>query len=175
MDAPVLIVPGLGDSGPDHWQTLWEKTLSGCARVTQRDWDHPDRGEWVANLDAAVADCSRAPVLVGHSLGCLTAAHWAVLHRRPIRGALLVAPTDADRHDASLASRSFRPIPMSPLPFPSILVASSDDPYISLERAREFAQAWGSRFVDIGAAGHVNAAAGFGPWPAGKELLQELR
>jgi serine hydrolase len=174
MTTPALVLPGLGSSGPEHWQTLWEARSPGFRRVVQRDWDHPDRTEWVAALDAAVAGSSELPVLVCHSLGCLTAVHWAAAHARPIRAALLVAPADADRPDASMESRSFRPVPTQKLPFPSIVVASSDDPYVSPGRAQAFARAWGSRFVDIGPAGHINAASGFGPWSQGEKLLDEL-
>ena len=104
----------------------------------------------------------------------MTAAHWASPDDRRVAGALLVAPTDPESPTASEFSRSFRPAPMRRLPFPSILVASATDPYLSLERARQFANAWGSRFVEIGDAGHVNAAAGFGPWPLAQELVAEL-
>ncbi|HMF08380.1 MAG TPA: alpha/beta fold hydrolase [Thermoanaerobaculia bacterium] len=175
MDAPVLVLPGLGNSGPEHWQTIWERANPGFVRVLQRDWERPERDVWVAALEAAVTPCRWPPVLVCHSLGCLTAVHWAGEYEHPVSGALLVAPPDADRPDASLASRSFRPIPRAPLLFPSILVASSNDPYVSLERSRELARAWASRLVDIGPAGHINAAAGYGAWPEGGRLLSELR
>lgn len=114
-------------------------------------------------------------MLVAHSLGCLTAAIWA--GTRPsteIRGALLVAPSDVDRPDCPDAIRNFRPVPTRALPFESVLVASSSDPYLSLERSRELARAWRSRWVGVGAAGHVNADAGFGPWPQGLALVEEL-
>lgn len=186
MSTPILILPGLFDSGPGHWQTILEQKVPGARRVVQKDWAKPDRRDWVDALDRAVRACAEPPVLVGHSLGCVTAALWAgseperagrvrgALLVAPVRGALLVAPSDVDREDAPPEIRGFRPMPAAPLPFPSVLVSSSTDPFLSVARARELADAWGSRLVDAGAAGHVNAASGFGPWPAGEALVREL-
>jgi predicted alpha/beta hydrolase family esterase len=174
MATSVLIVPGFGDSGPDHWQSLWEETHPDYRRVMQRDWFQPERDEWVAALDAAVAQAEHPVVLVAHSLGCLAVAYWAEQHQRPIQGALLVAPPDADDPDFAADDGGFAPVPLSPLPFASIVVASADDPYCSLERASSFARAWGSLCVSVGASGHINTAAGFGPWPFGEELLAAL-
>jgi len=174
MKVPVLILPGWLNSGPQHWQSLWERDHPEYRRVQQKNWDLPKRKDWVATLDAAVAVCSARPVLVAHSLGCATIAHWAASHSRPVHGALLVAPTDLARAEAPEALHDFRPIPMNKLPFPSILVAGSNDPWLTMERAREFATAWGSRFENAGPAGHINADSGFGPWPIGEMLLGEL-
>lgn len=174
---PVVIVPGLGNSGPQHWQRLWQAELGEQARaVEQADWDRPDFADWLARLDAAIASCPAAPVLVAHSLCCSLVAHWAQRYQRPIAGALLVAPADVDSDTHTPPeTRAFRPMPLAPLPFPSVVVASSDDPYVARERAAIFAAHWGSRLVNIGAAGHINTAAGFGPWPLGRLLLEELR
>ncbi len=175
MAASVLVIPGLLGSGPDHWQTRLEGEFPTARRVEQKDWARPDRSEWVATLDRAIRECAEAPILVAHSLGCVTAAAWA--SDRPqgfVRGALLVAPSDVERADAPEAIRGFSPIPMMRLPFPSVLVASSDDPFLTVARSRELAVAWGSRWLDIGPAGHVNAASGFGPWPAGEALVRQL-
>lgn len=177
MPVPILVLPGLFDSGPGHWQTILEENLPGAIRVDQRDWANPDREEWVANLGRAIRLCPEPPVLVAHSLGCVTAALWAGSEPEAaarVRGALLVAPSDVDRDDAPPEIRGFRPMPLEPLPFPSILVSSSTDPFLSVARASELAEAWGSRLVDVGAAGHVNAASGFGAWPAGEALVREL-
>lgn len=174
MATSVLMVPGFSGSGPEHWQSRWERAHPEYRRVMQRDWDRPNRDEWVGALDAAVARAEHPVVLVAHSLGCLTVAHWAAQHQHPIRGALLVAPPDADDPDFAVDDGGFAPVPLAPLPFASIVVASADDPYISLERAAYFARAWGSLCVSIGASGHINTAAGFGPWPFGEELLAAL-
>ena len=176
MAPPILILPGLFDSGPGHWQTLFEEKLPGARRVMQRDWEAPEPGEWVEALDREIRRSDEAPVLVAHSLGSIAAVRWTVSARKdaPVRGALLVAPADVDRADAPTAIRGFRPVPLTRLPFPTIVVCSTDDPFLAADRGREFARAWGSRIVEIGAAGHINAASGFGPWPRGESLVRSL-
>jgi len=174
-DAPrVLVLPGYQSSGPEHWQSLWEARHPAYRRVAQRDWEYPRRDEWVAALHDVVASAASPVVFVAHSLGCHAVVQWAARHVHPVAGALLVAPSDVERLDALSDARTFGPIPMTRLPFPSILVASTDDPFADLERAERWAAAWGSRLVCLGAAGHINAAAGYGPWPEGEALLAEL-
>jgi predicted alpha/beta hydrolase family esterase len=173
--APVLILPGYADSGPDHWQSHWERADRACRRVSQQDWLEPQLEDWLEALDRSVTACAAPPVLAAHSLGCALVAHWAGRTRAPARGALLVAPADVDsplRTDGVV--RNFSPIPLVRLPFPSIVVASTDDPFVSIDRASEFAAAWGSRLVILERAGHINTDAGFGPWPEGRDLLAEL-
>jgi len=170
----VLILPGLYDSGPDHWQSHWERTLPDVARVTQRDWETPDRDEWVATLERAVAEHGPNVVLVGHSTGCALIAFWAASTSRSVRGALIVAPSDTEAASYPKGPTGWTPMPMARLPFPSIVVASTDDEYATIERARRFADAWSSIFVNIGPAGHINSASGLGEWPLGRELLEEL-
>ncbi|WP_226948647.1 RBBP9/YdeN family alpha/beta hydrolase [Rhizorhabdus wittichii] len=159
-----LIVPGLDNSGPDHWQTLWEEKRDDCRRVDLGCWSEPDRRIWTERLDAALAMTDGPLVLVAHSLGCLTIAWWALgaPHERlaRVRGALLVAPPDVDAADAHPLVRRFAPAPAAALPFPSILVASRDDRYAAFDRLETLARAWGSRFVDAGHAGHINARVG---------------
>jgi predicted alpha/beta hydrolase family esterase len=170
-----LILPGLGGSGPQHWQSLWERRF-GYARVDQRDWDAPEREEWVRSLDAAVCSSDGPVVLVAHSLACALVAHWAAATGgRTARAALLVAPADIDGLAGSLPPvASFAPVPAQPLPFASIVVASEDDPYVRIERARAFAAQWKSEFVSIGARGHINAASGLDDWPQGHAMLASL-
>jgi len=172
----ILTVPGLGGSGPAHWQSRWEAIDSRCMRVTQRDWQRPERDEWCATLERAVIACAGPVLLVAHSLGCLCVAHWARSGSTDaVRAALLVAPADAESPMRTPDEvRSFAPIPRQRLPFASVLVASSDDPYASIECARELGQAWGGRVVELGAAGHINAESKLGDWPAGRALLTEL-
>lgn len=170
----VLIVPGWGNSGPDHWQSLWEEAGPDRVRVRQDDWDRPDLDRWVAALDAAVAACPGPPVLVAHSLGCTTVAHWAArTPTAPVRAALLVAPPDVDRVEQP-ELLGFRPVPRAPLPFPALVVGSRNDPWTTGARAAEFAAAWGCGFTDAGEAGHLNSEAGYGPWPEGERLLAAL-
>ena len=185
---PILILPGINDSGPAHWQSLWEASIPGARRVLQDDWDNPDCAAWVAALARAVkeAPCEEregdraGAVLVAHSLGCLLVAHAAAGPSREalahnVRGALLVAPPDPDAisFPADIA-RGFDPLPLAPLPFPSVLVASRDDPYADFAFARRVAGAWGSELVDAGARGHLNAESGLGDWPEGRRLLAGL-
>jgi len=179
-EADIIIVPGWSGSGSDHWQTRWEKNLKTARRVEQADWIRPDRDQWVARIVEAVAQSVRPVVLVAHSLGAMAVAHaGAKLARLPAPpvGAFLVAPADVDNADrwpitqgetfgASDESAS-APAPMTPLPFPSILIASSNDPYCSLDRARELGKAWGSAIIESGELGHINVASGHGPWPDG--------
>ncbi len=172
---PVLILPGYADSGPDHWQSHWERADPACRRVVQDDWLEPRRDDWLATLERYAAECVAPPVLVAHSLACALVAHWAARPGSAAKGALLVTPADVDSPLRTPEEvRSFSPIPLVRLPFPSIVVASTDDPFASLERATAFATAWGSRLVTLERAGHVNADAGFGPWPEGRRLLAEL-
>jgi len=174
---PILIVPGYTNSGPGHWQSLWEAAMPTARRVQMPSWEHPRRIEWAAALDEAIAragDTGETPLLVAHSLGCLAVVHWALDGGQPVHGALLVAPPDVERPDTLEILRDFAPIPRFGLPFPSRVVASSDDPYVSIDRARAFAEAWGSDFTDLGPRGHVNTASGFGEWPRGEALLADL-
>lgn len=174
----VLTVPGLNGSGPSHWQTLWEQGRHDTARVELGMWATPHRNAWVTKLDQAIRQAQAPVVLVAHSLGCLAVAWWAELSGQPygwpVAGALLVAPADVDRADAPSELKAFRPSPLKPLPFPSILVASTDDPWIGIDHAHNLAVAWGSHFVDAGAQGHLNASSGIGWWDEGEALLERV-
>jgi hypothetical protein len=174
-DPPILIVPGLYNSGPDHWQSHWERALPSAERVDQVDWERPTLGDWTISLAEAVRSRPGA-ILVAHSLGCALVCHLAqVTGGRGVRGALLVAPADVNREGpAGRLLIGFSPIPRPRLPFPTLVVASRDDPYVAIERAEAFARGWGSRFVDLGRAGHINVDSGHGAWPRGRVLLNEL-
>lgn len=173
MTTPILILPGINDSGPTHWQTRWEQRLPQARRVVERDWDRPDRAEWVAALERAVGEAPGA-ILVAHSLGCLQVAHWAAAGGGGVRAALLVAPPDPDAPGFPGEVTGFSPLPMSPLPFPSVLVASTNDPYGTFSFAANCARAWRCRLIDAGALGHINAQSGLGDWPEGLRVLEEL-
>jgi predicted alpha/beta hydrolase family esterase len=170
-----LVLPGLYDSGPGHWQSQWEALHLGFVRVVQEDWIAPRIGDWVETLDRAIARTTDAPVLVAHSAACALVAHWAARTERRVKGALLVAPADPEAASFPAGPSGFAPLPIARLAFPSIVVASRDDPYVSIARARRFAQSWGSRFVDAGEAGHLNSDSGLRAWPSGFALLRELR
>jgi len=171
-----LVLPGLGGSGPEHWQTRWEACEPACARVQQRDWERPALVEWLRAVDEAIEAIDAPVVLVAHSLGCVLVAHGA---RRSawsrVVGALLVAPADVDSETRTPPeTRCFAPVPQAALPFPATVVASQNDPYVDLERARAFALRWGADFVDAGALGHINASSGLGEWADGRRLLTAL-
>ncbi|MCG3782868.1 RBBP9/YdeN family alpha/beta hydrolase [Delftia acidovorans] len=167
----IIIVPGWRNSGPDHWQSLWAQQLPHAERVEQDDWLVPHRDPWVAALEQLVLSRPEPVVLAAHSLGCITAAHLGPEASARVRGALLVAPADPERR-AQLAD--FAPVPYAPLPYRSVLVASSNDPYCPIRRAGAYARAWGSEFVRLQNAGHINVESGFGDWPLGLALLQSL-
>lgn len=171
----ILTLPGWGGSGPAHWQSLWERDDPAIWRVEQDDWENPDLEPWLARLEETVGRDGRPVVLVAHSLACALVAHWAAGAAGRCAGALLVAPADVDSPDHTpFTVRMFSPLPTTPLPFPSIVVGSEDDLFMDLPRARQLAEAWGSRFVNAGAAGHINADSGYGAWPQGKALLESL-
>lgn len=172
----ILTIPGLGGSGPGHWQTYWDEHRPGCKRVHQGNWNIPDYEEWMDGLHNAITACDEPPILVAHSLSCALVAHWAVEHPDiPVHGALLVAPADVDSEEHTPPETwVFSPIPMMALPFPSTVVASSNDPYVSLQRAQVFATAWGASFVNIGPHGHINADAHLKDWDEGWAFLEEL-
>jgi len=171
----VLLLPGWQNSGPEHWQSLWEAN-HGYTRVEQHDWLRPLRGDWITRLEEVVLDQPEPVVLVAHSLGCLLVAAWAACsrHTHRVKGALLVAPGDAEVEALRPVLTSWAPIALQRLPFDSVLVGSRNDPYCAEVRARAFAQAWGAEYVDAGHQGHLNAESGLGLWPTGHALLTAL-
>lgn len=169
----VFTLPGYLNSGPAHWQSRWEATHPGVARVVQDDWDAPDRATWVGRLDETIENGATI-MLACHSMGCLLAAHWAHRTGRSVAGALLVAVPDPDGPEFPPSATGFSPLPDRPLPFPAIVVASADDPYATMDFSRRIATTWGSRLVEIGARGHINGESGLGDWPEGWGLLEEL-
>ena len=171
----VLLLPGWQDSGPDHWQSRWER-LYGDRRVQQHDWLRPLRGDWSAQLEQAVLAAEAPILLAAHSLGCILVAAWAAHSRNTgrVRGALLVAPGDVEREELRELIPGWAPIVRRRLPFAATLIAASDDPYCDAARSRRMAADWGSRFIDAGARGHLNAESGLGDWPEGRALLDDL-
>lgn len=174
-EADILIVPGYTNSGPDHWQSRWENKLSTARRVEQAEWAKPVREDWVDRLAEAVNSCTRPAVLVAHSLGVPTVIHAIPKFERKVAGAFFVAPPEV----ANPAIRpkhlmTFGPYPRDPLPFPSVTIASRNDPFGSFEHADDIAAAWGSMFLDAGEAGHINAESGHGPWPEGSMVFAQF-
>jgi uncharacterized protein len=176
-DVDILMIPGWSGSGPDHWQSRWERSLKTARRVEQADWLSPGRDAWVVSIHGAIAECQRPVLIIAHSLGVIATAHALASNASgAVVGAILVAPADIENaQDWPMTQGQrlapdhggFAPVLMTPLPCPSRLIASTSDPYCTLIRAQAFAAAWGAVFVDAGDAGHINVASGHGPWPDG--------
>jgi uncharacterized protein len=170
-----FIIPGLGNSDENHWQTHFENSGENFIRINQKSWDEPACEDWILNIENSISAYEPSEVvLVAHSLGCTAVAHWARRFQKYIKGALLVAPSDIENPVYTFPMNGFTPIPLEKLPFKSIVVASSNDIWVSEERALFFANAWGSEFICIGEAGHINVAGGYGEWFAGLELLKQF-
>lgn len=167
----IVIVPGWRDSGSGHWQSLWAERYANTVRVQQDNWLTPARMPWVETLSRTILAQPGPVVVVAHSLGCITTTHLLPEVEARISGALLVAPADPERR-AVLAD--FAPVPSRKLPYRSILVASSNDPYCPIRLAGAYARSWGSEFVRVPDAGHINVESGHGEWPLGVALLQSL-
>ncbi|MGP9826624.1 RBBP9/YdeN family alpha/beta hydrolase [Ectopseudomonas khazarica] len=174
-----LILPGWQGSSAEHWQSHWQRSLPNSTRVEQQDWASPQRTDWVAELNRAVAADPRPAILIAHSLGCVTVAHWAQqapleLLRR-VRGALLVAPADVERPGCPEPLQNFAPLPRDLLPFPSQLIGSDNDPAASASRAVEMARHWGSDAVVLSGVGHINVKSGHHHWEQGFAHLYRLQ
>ena len=165
-----IVLPGIYDSGPAHWQTLCEQDPS-FVRFQPADWDVPTRADWVAALEVAVVAAPEPPVLVAHSLACLLVPIWAAQSSSPVAGAMIVAPVDPAAGAFPEAAADFATFPREPLPFPSLVVGSLDDHYADVEYAQGFAADLGAEFLVAGALGHINADSGLDDWPQGRDLL----
>jgi uncharacterized protein len=179
MSTTVLILPGLYNSGEGHWQTIWEHKLPNAKRVQQKNWDSPDRNDWVATLDAALAAATGPVVFAAHSLGCALTAWWSATgnvaaHGSKVKGALLVAPPDVERKDFPAFVTGFSPMPRVRLPFPAIVAASSNDPWCALGKARGWAEDWGAQWRELGERGHINTESGLGDWAQARAWLESL-
>ncbi|MGE0230928.1 MAG: RBBP9/YdeN family alpha/beta hydrolase [Flavobacteriaceae bacterium] len=178
-EAEILILPGIGGgrSSPDYWYWRWRERMETARLVEQEEWEFPDPASWVASLHGQIAAAKKPVVLVGHSAGALTIAR-AFCNARVggnVVGALIVAPADPHGGEAlAPALKAFQPTPTGPLPFPSILIASRDDPYCDFETAADMALDWGSELADAGNAGHINIDSGHGPWPEGMMMFARL-
>jgi uncharacterized protein len=174
-DADILIIPGLGGSSPEHWQSRWEKGLKTARRVEQDDWDRPDRGAWRTRIKGAIEAAERPVILVAHSLGVLSALEAGSESRVGVAGAFLVAPPDAeDESRRPPGVSAFAPLPSAPLGYPAFLIASRNDPFMAFGRAEALAEIWKSKLIDAGPSGHLNVASGHGPWPEGLLLFSRL-
>ena len=183
MRHTTLVVPGFHGSGPAHWQTWFESQVAGARRVRRIAWDEPVLARWAGAVRQEIDAAHGAVWLVAHSFGCLATVVAAAERAEEVAGALLVAPADPrrfsplgvrDEFDGTDGETLVPWLPATPLGFPSIVVASSDDPWVKASNAAEWAERWGSQFVNVGRQGHINAESGQGPWPAGLALYHSL-
>ena len=163
----IIIVPGMGNSGPGHWQSIWQDRHSEFQRVEQNDWDEPVLIEWIVNLEDHLNSVDGDKIIVAHSLGCIISVE-VTSGRDDIAAAMLVAPADLEAMDEPGY------VPIKQLDFPSVVVASENDPWVTIDRAQTMASAWDSEFVNIGDAGHINAESGIGEWPEGWQIFENL-
>lgn len=163
-----FIVPWLGNSGPEHWQSFFENSATNFQRINQQEWDPPDCSNWIETIDKAIAGYDLTNIiLIGLSLGCTAIPHWAKLYNKTIKGAFLVAPSDIENPVYTFPATGFAPIPLNKMNFKTTVVVSENDPWVSIQRAKYFTEKWGSELVNIGDAGHINAASGYGKWNDG--------
>lgn len=168
MRFELVLVPGLYDSGPDHWQSCWQRRFPVWRRVSQRNWNVADIDLWIDAIRRTLSQCQRPAVLIGHSLGALSSCALLENELPSVAGLMLVAPAEPAKFELEDRVHSRK------LPVPSVVVASHNDPLMRFDRAEYWASAWGSRLVDLGEAGHINAEAGFGCWPYGLSILDEF-
>ena len=168
-----LVIPGYLGSGEGHWQTIWESLYPlQLTRAEQQSWDQPDKISWADAIDKYVQKATLPVILVAHSLGCIAAVQWAGQYPcNKIAGAFLVAPADAEQSLNPLVN-AFAPVPIGELPFRSLVVASSNDPFAAIHRQKKYADHWGSTFICVGDKGHINITAGIGAWKEGLDLLR---
>lgn len=167
-EADIVIIPGLGGSGPEHWQTRWQARLPNARRAEQSDWDNANRSDWVGRIVDTINGCERPVVAVAHSLGVIALAHAATKGLPLMAGAFLVAPpSETVIRELTSVDSAFAPPPTHPLIFPTLLVGSRNDPYSSFDETAALAEFWGATLIDAGNAGHINADSGHGPWPEG--------
>ncbi|MFD0918082.1 RBBP9/YdeN family alpha/beta hydrolase [Pseudahrensia aquimaris] len=178
-DADILTIPGYTNSTPDHWLSRWERQFKTASRVEQADWHKPVLEDWTANVIAAVERAERPVIAIGHSLGVQTlvqaVSQMSEQQASRIKGAYLTAPPDVE--NAAIRPKhlmTFGPYPREPLPFPSVVVASQNDPWCAQPVAQDMAASWGSLFIDAGENGHLNTESGHGPWPEGLLVFAEF-
>ena len=172
MQNTLLILAGIGNSGPEHWQSRWQDELPSVDKLDHSEWDAPDRIVWEHELEEKLAAMQRPVVLVAHSLACLLVAHWAQQStKKLVAAAFLVSVPNPNEPEFPAKAKNFKNLPMNPLPFPSLVVSSTNDPYASAAFMQACAAAWGSRFQSVGPLGHINASSNLGSWEHGKSLL----
>lgn len=169
-------IPGLHNSDCGHWQTILEKEHPAeFIRINQENWDEPDRETWISKIEEELSNRNHSElILIGHSIGCIAILKWFEKFRHKIKGAIFVAPSDSEKESYPNYITGFTPIPTEKLPFPSVLVASTNDHVTELSRSKEFAKNWGSKLIILENAGHIETKSGFGKWELIEDLIKEI-
>lgn len=167
----IIILPGIGRSGEAHWQTRWERSNPKMRRFQPADWEKPDLADWISALERAVSASATPPLLVAHSLACLLVAHWQQISSLAVAGAFLVAVPDPQSVSFPEEAAGFADPPLQRMRFPTLIIASADDPFGMPGYARARADLWGSGLVEIGPFGHINGQSGLEDWGPGRALL----
>lgn len=174
MKANVLIVPGIGNSGAAHWQTLWEQKYPNVKRINQLDWDHPNCDEWAENIDLAVKVEPVPPVLVSHSLGCLCLARWLSRSNLAVKGVLMVAVPDSLGPKFPKEAIGFVNVAEQLGNRHVVMVSSENDPYSSPSYTASLVSKWNVEHIELGMKGHINASSGLSDWIEGWNLVEKL-
>jgi uncharacterized protein len=167
-----ITLPGIGGSDDTHWQSLWERADERFERFEPSSWDKPELSNWTEAVDRVLLATKTPAVLVAHSLSCLLVAHWARRSMRSVTGAFLVSVPDPTSRKFPADAASFGDVPTAPLPFPALIVASTNDPFGTIAYSHSMAEAWCAGLVEVGALGHINSSSGLGEWPQGRQLLE---
>ena len=169
-----VFVAGYGNSIGKHWQRLWFEKTQNAYWVEQKNWDTPNKDEWIVEIEKNLLHVKSPILIIAHSIGCHTIVEWAKKYykNQNIIGALLVAPPDTSRVDFPKEIKGYENPPLEKLPFDSICILSSDDPYSNLQNAEKLAQNWGSEIVHVGNKGHINVDSNLGFWEEGREILK---
>jgi len=169
-----IFIPGYGNSTEGHWQELWHKATKNSYWVEQKDWENPNCEEWVESLNKLIQSLEEPIFLIAHSLGTNTVVEWSNKYKENILGAMFVAIPDVDDKNIPDSISGYKPSSLEKLPFPSLALASTNDPYSTLDRTKYFVKKWGCELITIGDKGHVNNDSGVGEWPEGRKLLNNF-
>lgn len=168
-----VIVPGVGGSEHDHWQSWLQRQLKSCSRVQQQDWNKPVLHTWVEQFVKTVQAIQEPIQIVAHSFGCLTTVAALAQHpelNQKIKNLVLVAPANPARFgDAGFARDSQNDYQQYfhqlKLQVPTQMIISENDPWLNFQDALQLAKAWKIKPKNLGQVGHINVASGFGPFP----------
>lgn len=171
-----VFVAGYGNSEPEHWQRLWFEKTKNAHWVEQKDWNSPNRDMWIEELEKTLLNVNYPILIIAHSIGCQTVVEWVEKYykNQDIIGALFVAPPDTSAESFPKVIVGYKNTLQKKLPFNSICILSSNDPYSSIENAEKLAKLWESEVVHVGKKGHINLASNLRYWDEGRKILERL-